>query len=92
MDNAAFLARYPEFAPAGDLVDTVLAEQLKAIDPTVFGDSFDDAHGALTAHALWLSPFGITLRLDSDDAESKYLAHYKSLEKPAVIPLKMMVL
>lgn len=93
MDAATFLDRYPEFEPAGDLVDTVLAEQADNLDAAVFGDSYDEAHGLLTADALWNSPFGVTLRLDSaDGTKSDYLRRYKELEKVATIPLKMMVL
>ena len=93
MIAADFLERYPEFEPAGDLVDAVLAEQASSIDRAVFGSSWDTAHGLLTADALWNSPFGVTLRLDSaDSAKSDYMVRYEELEKAITVPLKMMVL
>lgn len=67
MNANTFRDLYPEFDQTGeDQLPLVLAETARAIDATIYGSRFDDAHGALTAHALWLSPFGVTLRLDVD--------------------------
>lgn len=95
MDLNTFLDRYPEFdlPENADLVEQTLAEVLAKLDASVFGSRLDEAHGALTAHTLWASPFGLSLRGDSDSpSKSKYLDHYKSVEKAISVPLTMLVI
>lgn len=90
-----FLNRYPEFEDPDDtsLASACLAEAAAEIDSTVYGARFDEAHGALTAHKLWTSAFGVTLRQDGSGApgESKYLQQYKAVQKAVTVPLTMMV-
>jgi len=94
MTGDAFLARYPEFASdSSEPLESILAETAARIDPTVFGDRYDEAHGALCAHELWASAFGVSLRQEGDaPSSSKYLDHYKRIEKAVTVPLSMMVL
>ena len=95
MDSSAFLDRYPEFdLPDNlELVESVLAEVEGKLDASVFGDRFDEAHGALAAHTLWASPFGLSLRGDGDSpSRSKYLDHYENIKKAVTVPLSMMVI
>lgn len=79
MDAATFIDRYPEFEPAADLVDATLAEVAGNLSVADFGDRYDEAHGLLTADALWRSPFGLTLRLDSDGKKSEYRIAFERL-------------
>jgi hypothetical protein len=65
LDEAAFRGRHPEFKGASSgLVQVKLADALKRLSPGLFGDSFDEAHGWLTAHLLATTPWGMAARLD----------------------------
>jgi hypothetical protein len=94
--SGEFLDRYPEFDRADSLalVEQTLAEVLAKLDSAVFGLRLDEAHGALTAHTLWSSAFGVSLRLDGsgEGGKSKYLEHYESIKKAVTVPLTMMVI
>ncbi len=82
MDSDAFLDRYPEFDVADnqELVQANLDEAAGRMLGASFGSRYDEAHGALAAHMLWASPFGLPLRGDSDSPESsKYLDHYNQV-------------
>lgn len=95
MDIDTFLGRYPEFEdPGGDttLVEACLEETATRIDASVFGSRYDEAHGALTAHELWSSAFGVSLRADGGGDGSKYLEHFNSIKKAVATPLTMMVI
>jgi hypothetical protein len=91
-----FCVRYPEFADPDNsrIVSSCLVEAAAAIDQSVFGSRYDEAHGALTAHKLWTSAFGVSLRLDGSGAEgeSKYLDHYNSIKQAVTVPLSMLVI
>lgn len=67
MDLATFRITYPEFAPIIDdvYVQAKLDEAQRNLSATAWSDHFNDAHGMQTAHLLWSSPFGATMRLDS---------------------------
>ena len=96
MDSDTFLDRYPEFDSADNLalVEQTLAEVLAKLDSSVFGSRLDEAHGALTAHTLWSSAFGVSLRLDGsgEGGKSKYWEHYETIRKAVTVPLTMMVI
>jgi hypothetical protein len=96
MTADVFLKRYPEFDSAANLplVEQTLAEVLAKLDSATFGARLDEAHGALTAHTLWSSAFGISLRLDGsgEGGKSKYLDHYESIRKAVTVPLTMLVI
>ena len=67
MTSDEFLARYPEFESDSDEpLESILEETAERIDPDVFGDRYDEAHGALCAHELWSSAFGVSLRQEGD--------------------------
>jgi hypothetical protein len=89
-----FLDRYPEFETGGEVVDAALAEAAGEIDSATFGARYDEAHGALAAHKLWSSAFGVSLRLDGsgEGDASKYLTHYLLVRKAITAPLSMMVI
>jgi hypothetical protein len=87
-----FLDRHPEFDREGnrDLVEQTLAEAQVEIDEAggagALSTRYDAAHGYLTAHKLWVSPFGLSLRLDpSSDykGESYYLEQYNRIWRGA---------
>jgi hypothetical protein len=95
VDSGQFLDRYPEFETASaTLLEKTLVETAARLDASVFGSRFDEAHGALTAHHLWSSAFGVSLRLDgdADASESKYLAHFRRIEKVVTVPETMFVI
>jgi hypothetical protein len=95
LDASAFLDRYPEFNGEDNttLVDACLAEVEAELDVSVYGARFDEAHGALTAHRLWSSAFGVSLRQDgAGGGKSKYLEHFDSIKKAVTVPLSMMVI
>lgn len=88
MDADAFGNRYPEFATVDvGLVEAVLAEvALELNDPTLYGTRYDAAQGALTAHRIWVSPAGISLRgEDADPSTSPYLAMFKQMVSSSVV-------
>lgn len=87
MTPAAFITRYPEFETTDpDLVSAVLAEVGFGLDPTVYGLRFDAAHGALTAHRLWMSPAGVSLRGDSTQTDtSDYLKAFQQVRREVTI-------
>jgi hypothetical protein len=96
VDSSAFLDRYPEFDRAENLalVEQTLAEVASKLDSAVFGERYDEAHGALTAHTLWSSAFGVSLRLDGsgDGGKSKYWEQYEAIRRAVTVPLTMMVI
>jgi hypothetical protein len=82
MTSDEFLDRYPEFDRAENLahVELVLAEVALELVDEDFGDLYDEAHGALTGHRLWASPFGVSLRQEGEDTTtSKYLSDYNRI-------------
>jgi hypothetical protein len=65
LDETAFRVRHPEFKGASSALVTVkLADALKRLSPGLFGTSFDEAHGWLTAHLLATTPWGMAARID----------------------------
>lgn len=95
MDQQTFRDRFPEFdETTSELVAATLAEAALEISSETYGAEWDAAHGLLTAHKLWSSPFGITLRMDGDppDGSSKYKKAFDSIKKAATVPLTFMVL
>lgn len=81
MDLAAFRAAFPEFANASDsLVETKLSEALAFVDSEIYGTSYNDAHGYMTAHLLTMSPKGRALaRLETDKEATIYLRSFEAL-------------
>jgi|SRR4051812_11846499 hypothetical protein len=72
LDEAAFRVRHPEFKGAGSaLVTAKLSDALKRLSPGLYGTSFDEAHGWLTAHLLATTPWGMAARLDPKVAAIK---------------------
>lgn len=75
------LAR-PEFSSAGtQLVAAAIAEAAREIDAGAWGNVYDTALSLLTAHKLWSSPFGASMRLDGagEDDSSRYSAQLATL-------------
>ena len=66
---ADFRVRHPEFKGASDALVTIkLADALLRLSPGLFGASFNEAHGWLTAHLLATTPWGMAARLDAKAA------------------------
>lgn len=85
MTLIVFRATYPEFKQTGDAdVQIKLAEAARRISSDAFGDRYDDAHGLMAAHLLWISPFGATMRLDGDAGGSRYAAEFAELRSETV--------
>jgi hypothetical protein len=80
--STTFLRANPEFAAAGaQLVVAKLAEAALRINAADWGTAYDLAHSLMTAHLLWSSPFGSSMRLDggSDAGRSRYLEEFERL-------------
>lgn len=89
----AFVRARPEFESAGEaLVAETLAQAAVRISSDSWGTGYDNAHSLMTAHLLWTSPFGASMRLDgaSDAGRSRYLEEFERLRLER-IP-RMMVL
>jgi diaminopimelate decarboxylase len=83
MDAVAFATRYPEFSTTDpDTVTAVLGEAARECATDIYGARVDDAVGALAAHKLFLSPAGLSLRTESDQADSSdYLKAYQQIRR-----------
>lgn len=71
-----FLSDRPEFAGAGvELVAKAMRDARVELDAEAWGTAYDQALSLLTAHKLWSSPFGESMRLDgsASDGSSRYL-------------------
>lgn len=87
MDYETFRDAYPEFASSSPgLVEAKLLEAESQISRTAFGDQYDTAHGYLTAHLLWSSPYGAGMRLEGggESTESRYLRSFNALRLATV--------
>jgi len=83
MDADAFITRYPEFSTTDpDTIAAVLAEAARAVDVGVYGARAWDAAAALAAHKLYISPAGMSMRGESDQADSSdYLKAYQKIRR-----------
>ena len=63
------------------LVKSALDQAAPRVDVAVWGNAYDVAHSLMTAHLLWSSPFGASMRLDGDTAagRSRYLEEFERL-------------
>ena len=78
--RADFLARFPEFEPAGVLmINATIVEAVRNVDPTVWGNKTDDGVRWKTAHLLSISPFGQQARMVSKDGSTTYGKHFVML-------------
>lgn len=80
-----FLARFPEFGKQPDLVliDRVLVEAARSIDPDVWGDKTEDGILYLAAHRLAISPYGRQMQLVARDGSTTYGAEYERMKRAA---------
>jgi hypothetical protein len=91
MDLAAFRARHPAFARSGDeLVNAVLAAAALEMDVSVWGDSFDEGHGLLTAHKLATAPEGMNARLQTEKGKSTYGDEYLNLVRTVSCGIRLL--
>lgn len=82
VNRASFRASFPEFDPASDaMVDDAIAQAIRGVDATVFGDATDDAVGWKAAHLLDIRAFGQSGRLSSDEGATTYGAQFDALVK-----------
>jgi len=80
--SASFVRDRPEFATASpQLITSTLAVASLRVSATEYGDAYDAALSLVTAHLLWESPFGASMRLDGggEDNESRYLKELRLL-------------
>lgn len=71
--SETFVARYPEFVPAGSLVAGALADAALMVDVNIYGALTDRAIGLYAAQILARSPFGRTLRqVEKDGNKTPY--------------------
>ncbi len=78
----SFMRDRKEFASAGpQLVTSTLAEAATRISAAEWGTAYDTAHSLMTAHLLWSSPFGSSMRLEggSEASKSRYLEEFERL-------------
>lgn len=92
MTRTTFVNLYPAFSPTDpDVVDAFLAEVLLGLDPNVYGNRLDAAHGALTAHELWKSPAGTSLRSETADLDtSDYLRKFQRIRREVTTPFAVL--
>jgi hypothetical protein len=84
INESQFRISFPEFKSASDaLITACLARAESQIDPEVYGDLTDEAHGLNTAHILSLSPNGQMARLTSDKSKSTYGVEFTKLREQA---------
>lgn len=82
VDNATFLARFPEFTPATTaMVTAALGEAVRNVDESVFGDKTEDACFWKAAHLLAISPFGQQARMVSKEGDTTYGKYFNMLAK-----------
>jgi hypothetical protein len=80
VDLTAFRLRFPEFQNVdGPQIQAFLDDAATRINAGVFGDSYDAAHGYLTAHMISVSPFMQTAKLQEDDALTTYLKEFRAI-------------
>ena len=90
MNLVTFRQIFPEAATCPDaLINPFLAMAEKAIDPEVYGDRFDEAHGYLTMHLLAVSPYGKTARLESDKGKSTYGNRYEAVRLECTVGFRV---
>jgi hypothetical protein len=80
---AQFMRDRQEFASAGaQLVKSAMDEATRELDATAWGNVYDTALSLLTAHKLWSSPFGASMRLDggSESDSSRYSMQLATLQ------------
>jgi hypothetical protein len=87
VNTAAFLIRYPEFGPIDPtLIVAVLTEVGTELNPTLYPTNYDAAQGALTAHRIFVSPAGLSLRGETDKLDtSDYLKMFKQMAQGSVV-------
>jgi hypothetical protein len=78
---AIFIRDRPEFRSAGtQMVASMMVDAAKRVSAAEYGDSYDQALALMTAHLLWDSPFGASMRRDGGaDAASPYLTELANL-------------
>jgi hypothetical protein len=78
---ATFIRERPEFASAGaQLVTSTSLLAAKRVSAAEYGDAYDNALALMTAHLLWDSPFGASMRRDGGAAAaSPYLTELANL-------------
>lgn len=88
MNLAAFRAQFPEFVNVeDDQVNAFLDSAATRINACVFGDSYDIAHGYLTAHMISASPMLNTGKLersmgnDKESASTTYLLEFRAIRR-----------
>lgn len=93
IDYAAFIVASEEFDTAPPaLVQAMLDEAALELTQatTDWGAMLNTAHRLLTAHKLWSSPFGATMRLDNGgekEPTSRYWQQFTELQERALFPI-----
>jgi hypothetical protein len=88
VNRAAFRDRFPEFRTAQDpFVDSVLNSAATELNADEIGDSFDEAHGLLTAHKIAISPFGANARTLNDKGQTTYQVELDNVMRRAITAL-----
>ena len=80
--STQFMMARPEFEGAGhQLVVSAMNEAALELNAAAWGTVYPTALSLLTAHKLWSSPFGSSMRLDggSENDESRYSAQLAAL-------------
>lgn len=87
---ASFLASYPEFVRAPDVVDVeaTLAKAVLNVDAEVWGDKTDEGIELTLAHMLALSPFGQMAKLLSEKGQSTYGIQLQTLKEQVSCALR----
>lgn len=83
LDAVKFIRERKEFESAGpELVTSTIADARLRVSADEYGAAYEDALSLMTAHLLWESPFGVSMRLDggSDHTESRYSLELRHLK------------
>lgn len=86
VDVSTFITEYPEFSTANTAQPALVARAFRVavatVSPITFGDLYQDAVFAFTAHTLAQSPYGEQLRLADGGDRYKVLYDQMAATRP----------
>lgn len=92
MDLTTFRVQFPEFARTTSdvLVTQMLTAATEQLDPGVWGSTYDQGHGYLTAALLSASPSGQSMaRVTGDQTHSTYQVQFDRLRAQVAVGLRV---
>lgn len=78
VDTDGLIERHPEFADTDPvLIESTLAQALRQLNATIYGDKLDDAHALLTAAMLTENPAAECVRMEG--CEGRFRKSYEDI-------------